>query len=128
MSSQILRFAFDSPGPEKTARDPRWWGGEPVWVTAMRQGQLSASMFWPGSEVRGRQPSYWRSFDDAVPDGERVSQVLEWLALPSDRRPSFVTVYFSAVDDAGHDHGPNPSRCWTLQPSWIVLWVSSSRA
>jgi hypothetical protein len=34
--------------------DSRWWAGEPFWVTAMRQGKRTASMFWPGSEVRGR--------------------------------------------------------------------------
>src|SRR5262245_15708381 len=32
-----------------TARDSRWWGGEPLWVTAIRQGRRAAAMFWPGS-------------------------------------------------------------------------------
>jgi predicted AlkP superfamily pyrophosphatase or phosphodiesterase len=90
-----------------TASDPRWWGGEPVWITAMRQGQRAASMFWPGSEVAGHQPTYWRPFDDTVTNGGRVDQVLEWLALPADRRPSFVTLYFSEVDHVGHDQGPD---------------------
>jgi predicted AlkP superfamily pyrophosphatase or phosphodiesterase len=91
----------------ETAKDPRWWGGEPVWITAMRQGRRTASMFWPASEVIGRQPTYWRPFDDTVPNGARVDQVLEWLALPADRRPSFVTLYFSEVDHAGHEQGPD---------------------
>ena len=90
-----------------TAKDPRWWGGEPVWITAMLQGRRTASMFWPGSEVIGRQPTYWRPFDDTVPNGVRVRQVLDWLALPADRRPSFVTLYFSEVDHVGHEHGPD---------------------
>ena len=30
-----------------------WWDqGEPIWVTAERQGVMSATFFWPGSEVR----------------------------------------------------------------------------
>jgi predicted AlkP superfamily pyrophosphatase or phosphodiesterase len=93
-----------------TSKNQRWWGGEPVWITAMRQGQRTASMFWPGSEVIGRQPTYWRPFDDAVPNDQRVNQVLEWLALSADQRPSFVTLYFSEVDHAGHDHGPESQQ------------------
>jgi predicted AlkP superfamily pyrophosphatase or phosphodiesterase len=96
------RFTMSS----EASRDPAWWGGEPIWITAARQGLRSASMFWPGSEVRGRQPTYWRPFDESVPNHERVRQVLEWLALPDDRQPSFVTLYFDELDHAGHDHGP----------------------
>jgi predicted AlkP superfamily pyrophosphatase or phosphodiesterase len=36
-----------------------------------------------------------------------VSQVLAWLALPEEQRPAFVTLYFSEVDHAGHDFGPD---------------------
>ena len=96
-----------------TALDPRWWGGEPLWLTAMRQGKLAASMFWPGSEVRGRQPTYWKPFDDKVTNAARVQQVLEWLALPDGERPSFVTLYFSEVDHAGHDYGPDSPEVLT---------------
>src|SRR5688572_8849303 len=99
------RFTMSAP----TAKDSRWWGGEPVWVTAMRQQQRAAVMFWPGSEVEiaGMRPTYWRRFDDGVANAARVGQVLQWLALPGGKRPSFLTVYFSDVDDAGHRHGPD---------------------
>lgn len=92
-----------------TAKDARWWGGEPLWATAIRQNQRAASMFWPGSEapIHGIRPTYWRPFDDGVPNAARVKQVLDWLALPPDQRPSFVTLYFSEVDHAGHEHGPD---------------------
>ena len=95
-----------------TANDPRWWGGEPLWVTAIRQRRRAASMFWPGSEapISGVHPTYWKPFDDAVPNAARVKQVLEWLALPPDEQPSFVTVYFSDVDTAGHDFGPESTE------------------
>jgi len=33
--------------------------------------------------------------------------VLEWLALPADRQPAFITLYFSDVDTAAHAHGPD---------------------
>lgn len=88
-------------------RDGRWWGGEPLWVTAQRQGQLAAPYFWPGSEavIEGIRPRYWMHYNPDTPDSARVRQVLEWLTLPADR-PTFVTLYFSEVDHEGHDAGP----------------------
>ena len=49
----------------ETAKDARWWGGEPLWVTAIRQGRRAATMFWPGSEVAigGVRPTYWKPYD-----------------------------------------------------------------
>ena len=93
----------------ETAKDPRWWGGEPLWVTAIRQGQRASSMFWPGSEVAiaGVRPTDWKPFDDNFPNKDRVAQVLNWLSLPEAERPSFITLYFSDVDDAGHTYGPD---------------------
>ena len=87
-----------------TAKDPRWWGGEPIWTTAIRQGQKSASMFWPGSEAV--HPTYWKPYDEAFPNAERVKQVLDWMALPDAERPSLITLYFSDVDSAAHRAGP----------------------
>lgn len=88
-----------------TAKDTRWWGGEPIWTTAIRQGLKSAAMFWPGSEAI--LPTYWRPYDDALPHVNRVRQVLEWMSLPEGERPAFSTLYFSDVDKAGHDFGPD---------------------
>jgi predicted AlkP superfamily pyrophosphatase or phosphodiesterase len=92
--------------------DPRWWGGEPVWTTAVGQGRRTAAMFWPGSDVAigGTRPTYWRRYDSQVPDLARVEQVLDWLALPQNERPSFITLYFSAVDTAGHNFGPESAE------------------
>jgi predicted AlkP superfamily pyrophosphatase or phosphodiesterase len=96
----------------QTAKTARWWGGEPLWNTAMLQGRRAASMFWPGSEapIGGLRPTYWKPFDDAVLNEVRVAQVLEWLALPVDRQPAFITLYFSDVDTAGHAHGPDSAE------------------
>lgn len=93
----------------EVTKDPRWWGGEPIWNTVERQGKLAAAMFWPGSEtaIGGRQATHWMPFDDSMPHAERVGRVLEWLRLPESLRPSFLTLYFSDVDTAGHLHGPD---------------------
>lgn len=108
----IANAMFDRTiGPDKftmssaTAKDPRWWGGEPIWITAITQGQKSAAMFWPGSEAV--KPTYWRPFDDNVSNADRVTQVLEWMKLPEADRPTFSTLYFSEVDHAGHVSGPD---------------------
>ena len=95
-------------GDTLVARDPRWWGGEPIWVTAERQGVRAATLFWPGGdyEIAGRRPTYYRPYDGRVPDTTRVQQVLDWLSLPADRAPRFVALYFSTTDDAGHTYGP----------------------
>ena len=90
-------------------RDGSWWGGEPIWVTAERQGMTTAAYFYPGTEasIQGIRPSRWRPYDGSIPNEDRVADVLEWLQLPPDSRPHVVTLYFSLVDTAGHSLGPD---------------------
>jgi predicted AlkP superfamily pyrophosphatase or phosphodiesterase len=87
----------------------RWWGGEPIWVTAEKQGQRAAPVFFPGSEaeIEGTRPSFWKPYDDKVPDTDRVDALLSLIDLPLARRPSFLTLYFSDVDHAGHESSPD---------------------
>ena len=87
--------------------DGSWYRGEPIWVTAERQGMVAACYFWPGSEaaIRGIRPSHWKKYDGAVSNADRVNGVLEWLRLPEERRPHMITLYFSEVDSASH-RGP----------------------
>jgi predicted AlkP superfamily pyrophosphatase or phosphodiesterase len=93
-------------------QDTRWWGGEPLWVTAERQGQIAATMFWPGSdvEIAGRRPTYWRMYQHDLPNTSRVDQLLEWLKQPEATRPTLLTLYFSDVDTAGHNAGPEAAE------------------
>jgi len=88
---------------------PRWWGGEPIWLTAQRQGLRSGTMFWPGSEaeIDGERPSRWKRFDIAMPDEARVDTLLAWLALSPAERPTMLTLYFDGVDHWGHETGPD---------------------
>lgn len=90
-------------------QNPRWWLGEPIWVTAEKHGIRAASFFFPGTEteIRGRRPSFWREYDGKVPNFERVDQILQWLDLPVAERPQIFTLYFSDVDDAGHGFSPD---------------------
>ena len=92
----------------REVRDPMWWGGEPIWVTASRGGQPTATMFWPGSEapIRGVLPKFWTPYNGNTPADSRVDRVLEWLDLPARDRPRLITVYFEDADRAGHEQGP----------------------
>jgi predicted AlkP superfamily pyrophosphatase or phosphodiesterase len=92
--------------------DARWWRGDPVWNTAERQGLITSALFWPGSEatIGGRQATHWAPYDDGMPNEQHVGQTLAWLALPEEKRPSFLTVYFNDVDSAGHRHGPDSAE------------------
>ncbi len=99
-----------SLGNRKAVSDGRWWAeATPIWETADAHGLRTATMFWPGSEadIHGRHPDYWQPYDGKLTPEQRVDRVLAWLDLPADQRPSFLTLYFDAVDHAGHDHGPD---------------------
>ncbi|HEV2291148.1 MAG TPA: nucleotide pyrophosphatase/phosphodiesterase family protein [Gemmatimonadales bacterium] len=89
--------------------DPRWWGGEPIWATAEKQGKHAAVFFWPGSEAGqgGARPEFWRHYDGRVSFDARVAQVLQWLAMKNDSAPQFIAVYFSEPDHQGHMRGPD---------------------
>ena len=92
----------------RTVKDGVWYGGTPLWVLAEQQGMRSACAFWIGSEaeIQGTRPTYYLNYDGALPNGKRVAQVLEWLRLPADVRPHFITLYFADTDGAGHKFGP----------------------
>ena len=93
----------------KTTSDPKWWGGEPIWVGAERHGIRAATMFWPGTDVAidGVRPSHWMPYDGHVNSDRRVDAVLRWFDLPPRERPGFFTLYFDQLDHAGHDFGPD---------------------
>jgi predicted AlkP superfamily pyrophosphatase or phosphodiesterase len=103
------RQAFYSFSDQKTDTDGSWYGGVPLWSLAEQQGMRAASFFWPGSEaeIAGERPSYYLHYDDSFPDPQRVDQVIAWLRLPPEQRPHFITLYYSNVDHAGHEFGPD---------------------
>ena len=92
----------------KAKYDPKFYGGEPVWNTAERQGVKTASFFWVGSEIpiNGKRPSIWKPYDGAVPFSNRVDSVISWLKLPAASRPHLVLLYFQEPDAVSHRNGP----------------------
>ena len=91
----------------EAVQDGRWYAGEPIWVTAEKQGLRAAAYYFVGTEadIEGIRPSHWRAFDATVPGAVRVRQALSWLRLPEAERPRLVTLYFETVDSQTHAFG-----------------------
>ncbi|KAI8053436.1 alkaline-phosphatase-like protein [Syncephalis plumigaleata] len=89
--------------------DSKWWSGEPIWVTAVKQKQRSAVHMWPGSssEIAGHRATYSDPYSNKVTPAEKADRILYWLDLPTDERPQFIGAYVPVVDTAGHDYGPD---------------------
>lgn len=95
-----------------TVEDGDWYLAEPIWVTAARQGMVTAAYYFVGTEapVGGVRPDHWHAFDPNVPGEQRVHKVLEWLGEPPERRPHVITLYFEQVDDHSHWSGPGSAE------------------
>ncbi|WDE06761.1 alkaline phosphatase family protein [Thalassomonas viridans] len=93
----------------KVREQPLWLWGTPLWTLAEQNSVRSATFFWPESDAKigGILPSYYRAYDKSTPFQERIDGIMAWLKLPPEQRPSFITGYFSLVDDMGHDFGPD---------------------
>jgi len=89
-------------------RDGRWFGGEPIWVTAAKQGFKSACYFWVGAEaeIKGVRPTYWKNYDYSIPFEARLNELMGWLHQPPEQRPAVIAFYFEETNVAGHYHGP----------------------
>ena len=98
---------FNISGGE-SPKNPRFYSGTPLWVLASQNQMVSAVYFWPGNEapIAGHLASHYRAYDRSVTPAQQIEQILRWLRLPAPRRPRFLSLYFSAVDSAGHHHGP----------------------
>lgn len=93
--------------------DPRYYGGEPVWITAQKQGVKCGVVYWVGSDIpvgpEGNEfPTYYRHWDEDPHWSfeERVDEIVRLLSLPRKERPRLVMGYFDEPDHQGHVHGP----------------------
>ena len=93
---------------KKMAVDSSWYGGKPLWVLAEEQKMLTAIYYWPGSEIsmNGIKPTYLYNYSEIIPIDRRINAVKDWLALPAEKRPHFIALYFPQVDKAAHAHKP----------------------
>lgn len=110
----VANYPYDAEAdeffdPAASPQQERWWQGEPIWVTAEKQGLPTSIMFWLGSEVShdGVRPARWTPYEHNKPYQDRVDEVLAWYDVPEEELPRFAALYFDRVDTAGHYTGPN---------------------
>lgn len=89
-------------------RKSKWYKGEAFWETARKQGIISASYFWPSSDIDdpGKRPNHYHVYEHNRPYADRITGVLDWFNLPYNERPHFITLYFDLTDGIGHEFGP----------------------
>ena len=89
-----------------------WYSGEPVWIAAEKAGMVTAAYYFVGTEanIQNIRMSYWNEFNPSIPGMDRVNQVFEWLAMPEEKRPHFITLYFEDVDTAAHQFGADSKQ------------------
>lgn len=91
--------------------NPVYYGGDPIWLTATRQGVISATIYWVGSDVdiQGGHATYWRHYNEKprrLTFSERADEILRLLQLPEAQRPHLIMAYFEEPDHSGHGFGP----------------------
>lgn len=99
-----------SIGDVKTKMDPRFWGGEPIWITAKKQGKRVGVVYWPGSDVaiQGTYPDYYYNYEKRplLTFVERIAEIERMLKMPEETRPQLIMAYFNEPDHSGHMFGP----------------------
>ena len=93
----------------KPVLDGKWYEAEPIWVTVEKAGLKSMTMFWPASEaeIMGYRPTEYFVYNGSIKHDDRINQVLKWLDYPANKRPTFISLYFSHTDSYGHRYGPD---------------------
>ncbi|KAL1872365.1 hypothetical protein Daus18300_004335 [Diaporthe australafricana] len=100
---------------------PKWWNGEPFWVTAEEQGVRSAIHMWPGSEAHlgDVEPAFIDKYNGKETLSNKVSRIFSFLDRPGmedpnvdqeDLRPQLIAAYVPDVDGDGHRFGPNSTE------------------
>jgi predicted AlkP superfamily pyrophosphatase or phosphodiesterase len=105
----------------ETSMQPKWWGGEPFWVSAETQGLKTAIHMWPGSEahIKNVELDFVDKFNGKEVLHNKADRVLSWLDLPGPEdedsieaspRPQLLVAYVPDVDASGHQFGPNSTE------------------
>jgi alkaline phosphatase D len=118
----LVNNSFYAPGLDKyykisdrnAVEDSSFYGGEPIWVTAEKQGVTAATFYWVGSEakIKGIRPQYWKRYAN-MPYLNRIDTVIRWLQLPLKERPHLVMWYLDEPDHTGHAFGPESAQTYS---------------
>lgn len=101
---------------------PKWWNGEPFWVSAEKAGIRTAVHMWPGSEAHlggDINISFLDQYNGNEKLSNKVARIFEFLDRPGlenpeakteDTRPQLIAAYVPNVDADGHKFGPNSTE------------------
>lgn len=129
----IVGDTMYNPTSEKwfhlSRNEPEWWYGSPIWYTLRTSPRVvfdenwqhlkideeytTATVFWPGSEVKEFAANVFSSFNQSVSIDDRVSRVVSLLKGSSSdlKRPAhFLTLYFESIELTCERHGPNSAE------------------
>ncbi|KAL9654794.1 hypothetical protein ABK040_008588 [Willaertia magna] len=102
---------------EESMKKSKWWLGEPIWVTAKKAKVVSATYFWPGSdvEIQGILPDHHYTYNSQVSYTARIETLLGLFdkAQYGVAIPQLLITYFEGVDSAGHNNGPESEEVST---------------
>ncbi len=109
----------------KAVEDSSWYGATPIWVLAEKQGMLTASYYWVGTEaaIKGIRPTYYYKYNTKISMADRIRDTRNWLLLPEEKRPHLITFYIPEVDHQEHMFGVD-----SKQTEDAVLFVDHSVA
>ncbi|XP_025096300.1 bis(5'-adenosyl)-triphosphatase enpp4-like isoform X2 [Pomacea canaliculata] len=94
----------------KNSIESFWFdGGEPLWVTTIKQNKKAGVFFWPGSEaeIRGHRPTLYMKYNESIPFEHRINTALGWF---TEQNMSFVAMYFNEPDTMSHKYGPDSQQ------------------
>ncbi|MBN2639086.1 MAG: alkaline phosphatase family protein [Bacteroidales bacterium] len=116
----------------KTVRDGKFYGGEPIWNTATKQGVKNAVLFWVGSEanIQGMHPEKWYPYNQKLPFTSRIDTLVQWLSLPVDQRPHLIMWYYPEPDGTGHHFGPRSEQARQMVEqldNWLGQFFTAMR-
>jgi len=100
---------------DAVATDIKWWNGTgitkvvPIWVTNEQEGgehRASGVFMWPGSDVKGQRPTYYKSYNNSVAFNKRADEIVSWFVDKS-KPINFGALYMPEPDHTGHIYGPD---------------------
>ncbi|MDL2247263.1 ectonucleotide pyrophosphatase/phosphodiesterase [Bacteroides sp. OttesenSCG-928-J23] len=95
--------------------NPHYYLGEPIWITAQKQGVKTGVLYWVGSDVpiKNSHPTYYKVWNDypQLTDRQRIDTAIEWLQKPEEERPQLIMIYYDEPDGKGHTYGPVSNEC-----------------
>ena len=102
-----IRYAM---GDSITQYNPQFYGGEPIWITAQKQGVKVGVLYWVGSDIaiKNTYPTYYKKYGKApfLTLAQRVDSAIAWFQKPENERPQLIMLYMEEPDHTGHGFGP----------------------